>query len=235
MSNLKKAHKRGMITGLKDVTFDKNKQVATHHPIKLLHMDLFGPTTYKSIGGNLYCLVIVDDFSRYTWVMFIRVKLRNSSRHLQEELKGSTTPQLWKSGVTTAPSSRIWRLKNGAMKRASSMSSLPPTRLNKMEWWRERAMLDDYVTSEKFWAEAINTACHASSRVYPHRLLKKTPYELITGRKPNIYPTFESLVANASFIRRKGSVSLRVDVMKVSFLVMHQTPKHIEYSIKPPG
>jgi len=48
-------------------------------------------------------------------------------------------------------------------------------------------------------------------------------------------PTFESLVANASFIRRKCSVSLRVDVMKDSFLVMHQTPKHIEYSIKPPG
>ena len=44
-----------------------------------------------------------------------------------------------------------------------------------------------------------------------------------------IYPTFESLVANASFIRRKASVSLRVDVMKDSFLVMHQTPKHIEY------
>ena len=97
-----------------------------------------------------------------------------------------------------------------------------------------RAMLDDYGMSEKFWAEAINTACHASNRVYPRRLLKKTPYELITGKKPN-YPTFESLVANASFIRRKGSVSLRVNVMKVSFLVMHQTPKHIEYSIKPPG
>jgi hypothetical protein len=73
MSNLKKAHKRGMITGLKDVAFDKNKlcsacqagkQVATHHPLKtmlstskpleLLHMDLFCPSTYKSIGGNLY-------------------------------------------------------------------------------------------------------------------------------------------------------------------------------------
>src|SRR6185312_15438737 len=34
-----------------------------------------------------------------------------------------------------------------------------------------RAMLDDYSTSEKFWAEAINTACHASNRVYLHRLL----------------------------------------------------------------
>ena len=39
-----------------------------------------------------------------------------------------------------------------------------------------RAMLDDYGTSDKFWAEAINTACHASNRVYPHRLLKNTPY-----------------------------------------------------------
>jgi hypothetical protein len=89
MSNVKKAHKRGMITGSKDMTFDKNKlcsacqagkQVATHHPLKtmlstskpleLLHMDLFSPTTYKSIGGNLYCLVIIDDYSRYTWTMF---------------------------------------------------------------------------------------------------------------------------------------------------------------------
>ena len=49
-----------------------------------------------------------------------------------------------------------------------------------------RAMLDDYGTSERFWAEAINTACHASNRVYLHRLLKKTPYELLTGKKPNI-------------------------------------------------
>jgi transposase InsO family protein len=85
MSNLKKAHKRGMITDLKDVTFDKNKlysacqagkQVVIHHPLKtmlstskpleLLHMDLFGLTSYKSICGNLYCLVIIDDYSRYT-------------------------------------------------------------------------------------------------------------------------------------------------------------------------
>ncbi|WVZ97686.1 hypothetical protein U9M48_043200 [Paspalum notatum var. saurae] len=49
-----------------------------------------------------------------------------------------------------------------------------------------RAMLDDYGTSEDFWAEATNTACHASNRVYLHRLLGKTPYELLIGRKPNI-------------------------------------------------
>ena len=47
-------------------------------------------------------------------------------------------------------------------------------------------MLDDYGISQRFWVEAINTSCHASNRVYLHRFLKKTPYELLIGRKPNI-------------------------------------------------
>ena len=37
-------------------------------------MNLFGPIAYISIGGNKYGLVIVDDFSRYTWVFFLRDK-----------------------------------------------------------------------------------------------------------------------------------------------------------------
>jgi transposase InsO family protein len=42
--------------------------------LELLHMDLFEPTTYKSLSGNLYCLVIVDDYSRYTWTFFLHDK-----------------------------------------------------------------------------------------------------------------------------------------------------------------
>jgi hypothetical protein len=49
-----------------------------------------------------------------------------------------------------------------------------------------RAMLDDYGTPERFWAEAINMVCHAINRFYLHQLLEKTPYELLVGRKPNI-------------------------------------------------
>jgi hypothetical protein len=48
--------------------------MSTTRPLELLHMDLFGPTTYRSIGGNTYCLVIVDDYSRYTWVFFLHDK-----------------------------------------------------------------------------------------------------------------------------------------------------------------
>jgi hypothetical protein len=50
---------------------------------RLLHMDLFGPIAYISIGGSKYCLVIVDDYSRLTWVFFLQEK-----SHTQETLKG---------------------------------------------------------------------------------------------------------------------------------------------------
>jgi hypothetical protein len=83
MDTLNKLLKKELVGSLKDVKFKKDKpcsacqagkQVANTHPTKaymststvleLLHMDLFGPTTYKNLGENLYCLVIVDDYSR---------------------------------------------------------------------------------------------------------------------------------------------------------------------------
>ncbi|GJS99648.1 retrovirus-related pol polyprotein from transposon TNT 1-94 [Tanacetum coccineum] len=51
------------------------KLVSTTRCLELLHMDLFGPSAARSYGGNLYTLVIVDDYSRYTWI----VVRRNSS------------------------------------------------------------------------------------------------------------------------------------------------------------
>jgi hypothetical protein len=57
-----------------------------------------------------------------------------------------------------------------------------------------RNMLDEYKTSDRFWAEAVNTACHATNRLYLHKLLKKTSYELLTGNKHNVshFRVFES-------------------------------------------
>jgi hypothetical protein len=55
-------------------THPNKSQMSTHRPLELLHMDLFGPTSFVSIGGNSYCLVIVDDYSRFTWVYILRDK-----------------------------------------------------------------------------------------------------------------------------------------------------------------
>ena len=79
MKQLNRLLKHDLVVGLKNVKFDKDKlcsacqagkQVVNAHPtksvmstkrpLKLLHMHLFGPTTYRSIGGNCYYLVIVD-------------------------------------------------------------------------------------------------------------------------------------------------------------------------------
>jgi hypothetical protein len=49
-----------------------------------------------------------------------------------------------------------------------------------------RTMLDEYKTSDRCWAEAINTACYSINCLYLHWILKKTSYELLTGKKLNV-------------------------------------------------
>jgi hypothetical protein len=48
--------------------------VKNEHPGQLLHMDTVGPSQVRSMGGKWYVLVIVDDYSRYTWVFFLENK-----------------------------------------------------------------------------------------------------------------------------------------------------------------
>jgi hypothetical protein len=101
MRNFHKLQQDGHILGLTNIVFEKDrpcdacqagKQVETHHhaknimtttrPLEMLHMDLFGPVAYISIDGNKYGLVIVDDYSRFTWVFFLQDKIET-----QEVLK----------------------------------------------------------------------------------------------------------------------------------------------------
>ena len=48
--------------------------VTTCHPLELMHLDLVGPIQTQSLSGKKYVLVLVDDFSRFTWVKFLREK-----------------------------------------------------------------------------------------------------------------------------------------------------------------
>jgi hypothetical protein len=85
MRNLHKLQKDDHIVGLTNIVFKKDrsygvcqagKQVGTHHhaknimtttkPLEMLHIDLFGPIAYISIGGSKYDFVIVNDYSRFT-------------------------------------------------------------------------------------------------------------------------------------------------------------------------
>ena len=46
----------------------------TSRPLELLHLDLMGPTRDKSLGGKRYIMVVVNDFTRYTWAILLRSK-----------------------------------------------------------------------------------------------------------------------------------------------------------------
>jgi transposase InsO family protein len=48
--------------------------VMTEQPRQLLHMDTIGPSRVRSMGGKWYVLVIIDDYSRYSWVFFLKSK-----------------------------------------------------------------------------------------------------------------------------------------------------------------
>jgi hypothetical protein len=108
----------------------------TDMPLELLHMDLFGPIAYISIGGSKYCLIIVDDYSRFTWVFFLQEKsqtqetLKRFLRWAQNEFGLRIKKRL---EATIERSSRTLKLKDFLRRKASSMSSLLPTHLNKME------------------------------------------------------------------------------------------------------
>ena len=51
-----------------------NQTSITSRPLELLHLDLMGPTRTKSLGGKRYIMVMVGNFTRYTWVILLRSK-----------------------------------------------------------------------------------------------------------------------------------------------------------------
>jgi hypothetical protein len=171
--------------------------MTTDRPLELLHMDLFDPITYISIGGSKYCLVIVDDYSRFTWVFFLQEKsqtqgtLKGFLRQAQNEF-GLRIKKIRSDNGTEFKNSQIEGfLEEEGIKHEFSSPYTPQQngvveRKNRTLLDMARTMLDEYKTSDRFWAEAINTACYSINWLYLHRILQKTSYELLTGKKPNV-------------------------------------------------
>jgi transposase InsO family protein len=204
MKNLHKLLKGEHILGLTNVNFEKDrscsacqagKQVGAHHPHK--NMNLFGLIAYISIGESKYCLVIMDDYSRFTWVFFLQEKsqtqetLKRFLRRAQNEF-GLRIKKIRSDNGTEFKNSQIKGfLEEEGIKHEFSSPYTPQQngvveRKNRTLLDMARTMLDEYNTPDQFWAEAINTACYSINHLYLHRILKKTSYELLTGKKSNV-------------------------------------------------
>jgi transposase InsO family protein len=191
MKNLHKLLKGEHILGLTNIHFEKDrirsacqveKQVGAHHPhknimttdgpLELLHMDLFGPIAYISIDRSKYCLIIVDDYSRFTWVFFLQEKsqtqetLERFLRRAQNEF-GLRIKKIRSDNETEFKNSQIEGfLEEEGIKHEFSSPYTPQQngvveKKNITLLDMARTMLDEYKTSDQFWVEAINTACYS--------------------------------------------------------------------------
>jgi transposase InsO family protein len=88
-----------------------------------------------------------------------------------------------------------------------------------------RTMLGEYKTPERFWSEDVNTACHAINRLYLHRLLKKTSYELLTGNKPNV-SYFRVFGSKCYILVKKGRHSKFAPKVVEGFLLGYDSTNH---------
>ncbi|GKB07202.1 putative ribonuclease H-like domain-containing protein [Tanacetum coccineum] len=168
------------------------------HSLQLLHMDLFGPTTLRSLNPvRTYCLVITDDFSRFSWVFFLRTKdetsaiLKDFIRQIENQLNQKVKTIRSDNGTEFKNRDVIELCGLKGIKREYSNARTPQQngvaeRKNKTLIEAARTMLADSFLPNTFWAEAVSTACYVLNRVLVTKPHNKTPYELLTGKIPII-------------------------------------------------
>ncbi|GJT39573.1 putative ribonuclease H-like domain-containing protein [Tanacetum coccineum] len=144
---------------------------------------------------KMYCLVVTDDYSRFSWVLFLATKDKTSGI-LKSFITG--VENLIDQRVKVIRYDNGTEFKNKEMnqfyerkgiKREFSVARTPQQnrvaeRKNRTLIEAARIMLADSKLPTTFWAEAVNTACYVQNRVLVTKPHNKTPYELFLGRKP---------------------------------------------------
>ncbi|GKD41108.1 retrovirus-related pol polyprotein from transposon TNT 1-94 [Tanacetum coccineum] len=208
--------RKDLVRGLPRLKFEKDHLYSmcqlgkskkhTHKPktknnnlevLNSLNMDLYGPMQVQTIIGKKYNLVIVDDYSRFTWVKFLRSKdktpefvikflkqiqvgLNKTVRYIRTdngiEFVNQVLTQYYESvGIFHQTSVPRTPQQNGVVKRRNCTLVEAA-----------RTMLIFSKAPMFLWAEVVATACYTQNRSLIHTHHNKTPYELVHDKKPDI-------------------------------------------------
>nr|GEY15834.1 copia protein [Tanacetum cinerariifolium] len=159
--------------------------------LQLLHMDLCSPMRVASINGKRYVLVIVDDYSRYTWTHFLRSK-DETPKVLTLHSYFAAEGILHQTSVARTPE------QNGVVERR-----------NRTLVEAARTMLSAAKVHLFFWAEAIATTCFTQNRSLVIPRHEKMPYHIINDQKPPV--KFFHIFGSLCYIVRDGE---NLDKMK---------------------
>jgi len=217
MHHLNKIASKELVVGLPKLKFEKHRLcvacqkgkqtkntfkplnvVSTSRPLELLHMDLFGPFRTMSLGENDYSLVIVDDYSRFTWTLFTTTK--DEAYHVFKRF-AKVIKNEKNCGISSIKSDHGGEFQDEKFDKFCSKLSIkhnfstPRTpqqngvveRKNRSLEELARMLLNETRLPKYFWADVVTTTCYILNRVLIRPILKKTPYELFKGRKPNVF------------------------------------------------
>ncbi|GJR69169.1 putative ribonuclease H-like domain-containing protein [Tanacetum coccineum] len=224
--------RHGLVRGLPKLKFEKDhlcyacalgKSTKKPHKPKsedtnqeklyLLHMDLCGPMRVTSVNGKKYILVIVDDYSRFTWVKCLRSKdeapafIINFLKMIQVRLKETVRRIRTDNGTEFVNQTLREYYEKVGISHETSVARSPQQngvveRRNRTLIEAARTMLI-YAKAPLFlWAEAVATACYTQNRSMIRLRHGKTPYELLHNKPPDLsylhvfgalcYPTNDS-------------------------------------------
>nr|GFA30021.1 retrovirus-related Pol polyprotein from transposon TNT 1-94 [Tanacetum cinerariifolium] len=222
------------------------------NPLHTLHMDLFGPTSVSSISHKWYCLVVTDDFSRFTWTFFLKTKNKTSGilRKFITEIKNLKD---LKVKIIRCDNRGEFRNKEmndfcsqKGIKREFSSARTPQhnsvaKRKNRTLIEAAKTMLADAKLPVTFWAEVVNTACYVQNRVLVNKSQNNTPYELFNGRTPAIgflkpfgcHVMILNTLDNLGKFKAKGDECyfIRYSMSSKSFRVFNKRTKRVEENL----
>ncbi|GJW06579.1 retrovirus-related pol polyprotein from transposon TNT 1-94 [Tanacetum coccineum] len=212
--------RHGLVRGLPKLKFEKDHLCSAcamgkskkkpHKPksedtnqekLYLLHMDLCGPMRVASVNGKKYILVIVDDYSRFTWVKCLRSKdealdfIIKFLKMIQVRLK-----------TLVRRSERNWVV-------GGNLNFIVERR-NRMLIEAARTMLI-YAQAPLFlWAEAVATTCYTQNRSIIRLRHDKTPYELLHDKLPDLsfFHVFGALCYPTNDSENLGKLQPKADI-----------------------
>ncbi|GJU65163.1 retrovirus-related pol polyprotein from transposon TNT 1-94 [Tanacetum coccineum] len=241
---LNKLAKDGLARGIPRLKFQKDhlcsacalgkSKKSSHQPkaedtnqekLYLLHMDLCGPMRVASINGKRYILVIVDDYSRFTWVRFLKTKdeapaaIIKCIKNIQVHLKATVRNVRTDNGTEFVNQTlREW-YENVGITHQTSVARTPQQngvveRRNRTLVEAARTMLIFSKAPLFLWAEAINTACYTQNRSLIRLRYNKTPYELMQDKKPDLsfFHVFGSLCYPTNDHEDLGKFDAKADI-----------------------
>ncbi|GJY93312.1 retrovirus-related pol polyprotein from transposon TNT 1-94 [Tanacetum coccineum] len=191
----------------------------------LLHMDLCRPMRVASVNGKKYILVIVDDYSRFTWVKFLRSKdeapdfIIKFLKMIQVRLKVTVRRIKTDNGTEFVNQTLREYYEKIDISHETSVARSPQQngvveRRNRTLIEAARTMLI-YAKAPLFlWAEAVATACYTQNRSIVRLHHGKTPYELLHDKPPDLsfFHVFGALCYPTNDSENLGKLQLKADI-----------------------